>query len=172
MGKSNSKKVKRYENSNPCEDHSVPARKRRLNEIQSLNTDGCDVKGGRVVGINAGLPPSIYDDITVTRSLRTRDSQSSISYNEDYCVDEDAFDDYLRLVNECTIVAHSTASPDVKAEGPSMINKMRGLLHPSVKSEVDYEEAAKDARHAAYTHCFHSCNKKLKETVLLTHRAV
>ena len=41
-------------------------------------------------------------------------------------------------------MAHSTASSDVKAEGPSMIKKMRGLLHPSVKSEVDYEEAAKD----------------------------
>ena len=109
--------------------------------MQSLNTDGCDVKGGRVVGINAGLPPSIYEDITVNRPLRTRDS---ISYKEDYCVNEDAFEDYLRLVNECTKVAHSTASQDVKVEGPSMIRKMRGLLHPSVKSEVDYEEAAKD----------------------------
>ena len=51
-----------------------------------------------MVGINVGLPPSIYDDIMVASSPKTRDSKSSISYNEDYCVNEDAFDDYLRLV--------------------------------------------------------------------------
>ena len=32
----------------------------------------------------------------------------------------------------------------VVTEGPSMISKMRGLLTPSIKCEVDYEEASKN----------------------------
>ena len=66
------------------------------------------------------------------------------SFKESNGFDEAAFDEYATLVLECTQVAEATESVDVKQEGPSMIKKMRGLLHPSVKSEVDYEEAVKD----------------------------
>ena len=73
-----------------------------------------------------------------------RAAQPEASYNENINFSQVAFDDYVKLVLQCTEIASTTISPDVKLEGPSMISKMRGLLDPKVKAEVDYEEAAKD----------------------------
>ena len=55
-----------------------------------------------------------------------------------------AFDDYVALVLQCTEIARMTISSDVKLERQSIITKMRGLLDPKMKAEVDYEEASKD----------------------------
>ena len=72
------------------------------------------------------------------------------SFNESNDFDEAAFDEYTRMVLECTQVAEETESVDVQEEGPSMIKKMRGLLHPSVKLEVDYEVAVKDVSNVLF----------------------
>ena len=71
-------------------------------------------------------------------------SRPCISYSKDNDINKDAFEEYLSLVNDCTKVDKSTTSADVMAESLSMIKKMRGLLHQSVKPEVDYKEATKD----------------------------
>ena len=64
--------------------------------------------------------------------------------NEEIFFNEENFEKYLNLVKLCTDAFETSESSDVLAEGPSMIAKMRGLLDPLVKFEVDYNEAIKD----------------------------
>ena len=54
------------------------------------------------------------------------------SLNEDKYFNQKAFDEYADIVFGIT------------AEGRSMISKMKGLLNPSIKCEIDYEEGPKD----------------------------
>ena len=63
---------------------------------------------------------------------------------EDEPFDQEAFEEYLNLVLQCTKVSADSTSDDVKTEAPSMIRKMRGLIHPAIKHEVDFAEATKD----------------------------
>ena len=71
-------------------------------------------------------------------------ARHDISYNENIDFNQDEYDDYAKLVVACDKVAKTTYLSDVKTEAPTMLKKMRGLLHPKIKSEVDYKEAAKD----------------------------
>ena len=66
------------------------------------------------------------------------------SLSEDIYSNQDWFDEYADIDLQCYKTYESTISSDVKAEGPSMISKMRGLSSPLVKCEVDYEEASND----------------------------
>ena len=70
--------------------------------------------------------------------------------NEDIFFNEENFEKYLNLVKLCTDAFETSESSDVLAEGPSMIAKMRGLLDPLVKFEVDYDEAIKDVSNVAF----------------------
>ena len=48
------------------------------------------------------------------------------------------------MQTKSAIVTRELTSLDMKAAYPSMMRKMRGLLHPEVKPEVNYAEATKD----------------------------
>ena len=54
------------------------------------------------------------------------------------------FEEYTNIVLRCDKIAKSLICPDVRAEYPSMMKKMRGLLDPKLRSEVDFTEAAID----------------------------
>ena len=137
----NRKKIKRYESNNVCEDNTLPAAKRRLTEVQALDTVNYEVNSGRVVDINIYHQPILY----VNTDSKVRATRPDGSYDKNIDFDEVAFDNYAQLVLRCNDIAKTTVSSDVKLETLSMISKMRGLLNPKVKAEVDYEEAAKDA---------------------------
>ena len=142
----NRKKIKRYEFNNVCEDTTVPQKKRRLTEVESLDSAGYKVKSGRVVGINhlvSTLPTDAR--FTVERSARPKGN-----LNEDSHFNSEKYDEYVELVLQCTQTFECSESSDVTTEGPSMIKKMRGLLDPSVKFEVDYEEAVKDVSNVLF----------------------
>jgi len=66
------------------------------------------------------------------------------NFTEEPVSNADEFDRYCEVVSECEKIAHSSSSSDVKAEAKSMIPKMRGLLKPELRDEVDFNEAAKD----------------------------
>ena len=51
---------------------------------------------------------------------------------------------YLRVISLCAVTANSSSSPDVLAEAKSMIAKMRKLLDPKLRDEVDFSEASMD----------------------------
>ena len=110
-----------------------------MTEAQSLNTTGYEVHGGRLRGVKA--------DVTIPNSpvvLKERSARPKNSLSEDISFNQESFDQYTDIVLQCTQIYESTASSAVKAEGPSIISKMRGFISPSVKCEVDYEEALKD----------------------------
>ena len=64
--------------------------------------------------------------------------------NDDRFFNQNANDDYTQIVLWCTQTFKTTESKYVMDEGPSMIAKMKDLLDPLVKFEVDCEEVAKD----------------------------
>ena len=136
MGKKNVKKVKSFENKMPCLDYSAPNKKRRLTEMDLLASSG---GFGKRKSSETPTTPLVNSD------SKARASHHDGSYDEDIGYDQVAFDKYAQLVLQCSEIAKTTTSSDVKLETPSMISKMRGLLDPKVKAEVDYEEAAKDA---------------------------
>ena len=132
-GKRNTKKVKRYETANPCTNHTTSIRKRKLTELESLHSAG---HGGQVRG-------EIYEAPTLTTTDRAARPKSTLQ--EPQTFNSDDFDEYCDLVRQCTTVAKQSKSTHVKAEAPSMLSKMRRLLHPSVKYEVDFAEATQDS---------------------------
>ena len=79
-------------------------------------------------------------------SLAPADRAAHPKYDlhENSFLDSDASDEYVSLVNECTRTATRTSSSGVEAESKTMLSKMKGLMHPSVKYEVDFEETTKD----------------------------
>jgi hypothetical protein len=141
INRKNRKKVKRYESNNVCEDTTLPAAKRRLTEVQALDTANYEVNSGRIVGISTSHQPTPYVD----SDSKARAAHHDESYDESIDFDYVLFDKYAQLVLQCSEISEASTSSDVKLETPSMISKMRGLLDPKVKAEVDYEEAAKDA---------------------------
>ena len=80
----------------------------------------------------------------VSLSPADRATRPKCYIQENAFFDYDAFDEYVSLVVECTKAANGTSSSGVKAEAKTMLSKMNGLLHPSVKYEVDFVEATKD----------------------------
>ncbi len=118
--KSDRKKVKRFENTKLCPfaaGHGVEIR----GEIQPI--------------------PSI-DEVALDPAAREARPKGSLA--EENAFDANAFDGYVDVVRRCTNAAKGSSSADVKLEGRTMILKMRGLLEPSMKSEVDYDEATRD----------------------------
>ena len=142
QNKKNRTKIKRFEFNNACEDTTLPIKKRRLTEVQALNTAGCKVDSGRVVGLLS--PPNI------SSPLDERSARPNGDLNEDIYFNVEKYDEYAELVLQCTQTLEASQSSDVVSEGPSMIAKMRGLLDPSVKFEVDYDEAVKDISHVLF----------------------
>ena len=137
--------MKSYEQKkeNKCLQPLESVKKRKLTEIEILFAGG---SGGEIR--SERFVPSI--DQPMQDVERGSKSRPCISYSKDNDINEDAFEEYLSLVNDCTKVAKSTTSADVMAESPSMIKKIRGLLHQSVKPEVDYEEATKDVANVLF----------------------
>ena len=77
-------------------------------------------------------------------ALRERFAWPKDSLSEDIYFNQELFDKYADIVLQCSKMYELTMSSGIKAEGPSMISKMRGLLSLSVKCDVDYEEALND----------------------------
>ena len=135
--KGNRKKVKRFENKNACENPTA-AKRARISEAERLVAAG---HGGEIRGEYRPLPSG--EEASIDPAARkTRPKEGRLK--EDEFFDQKAFDEYLKAVNDCTKAAKDSPSADVKLEARTMIPKMRGLLDPSMKSEVDYAEATKD----------------------------
>ena len=135
-GKRNLKKVKRFETAHSCTNPTSSSRKRRLNEADSLASVA--VQGGQV---RRDVP---HEKQRPDLCNGNRTSNTKCTLKEDSVFDEQAFDDYCKLVRECTNLGKNSSNPDVRAEARSMIPKMRGLLKPTSKDEVDFAEATKD----------------------------
>lgn len=137
-GNKKSKIRKAFEYRHQCTKPVDSTKKRRATEMDALLHSG---SGGRIrSSTSPDLPPTPHQ-----RSTRPKDS-----LNEDIYFDQAKFDEYLQLVHLCTETFENSKSAKVRAEGPSMIAKMRALLHPSVKMEVDYDEAMKDVSNVAF----------------------
>ena len=134
-GKQNLKKYKRFDTANPCTNPT--AKRARISETKKLFAGG---HGGEIKGEIQPVPS--VEEVTLERADHKARPKESLK--EDDPFDQEAFDEYLDLVNKCTKKAKQSTPADVKAEASSMIRKMRGLLHPSMRSEVDYAEATKD----------------------------
>ena len=130
------KLIKACERSNKCINPSQGSKKRRINELESLHAAG---HGGQIRG-EYGIVPSAKE-MELNRAARTSRPKEFIP---DSLFDEQAYKEYEHLVIECTNVARESTSDDVKLESKSMIPKMRKLLNPRIKAEVDYIEAARD----------------------------
>jgi len=128
------KKLKKYEKANPCTNPT--AKRAKISEVGSLFAAG---HGGKIRGEHQPIP-SVEEAAleAAARKARPKASLKEAKFNQE------AFDEYSDLVLKCTNAAAKSSSADVKLESRSMIPKMRGLLDPSVKDEVDYAEATKD----------------------------
>ena len=134
--KNNKNKVKRAERQNKCENPTPLLKKRRINEVENLHSSG---QGGRIQ-FEVFPPPSLAELQLdpADRAARPGDlTEAPIS-------DDAEHDEYLRVVSLCTEAANSSSSLDVLAEAKSMIPKMRKLLDPKLRDEVDFSEATKD----------------------------
>ena len=100
-GRTYSEKVKRVVLSNSYSDSKVPTKKSRISEVQSLNTDGYQVKGGR---LHTHLPTAPID----FTPLETRVACPTSNLSEDIYFDQKAFNDHAKLVLNYTEVAKST----------------------------------------------------------------
>ena len=147
--------MKKNERQNPCTGANVSLKRMRMNEVQSLNTSGYAVQGGRARFLGDETRMEVLEtSSTKNRSTNPsppkRSARPKDNLNEDIFFNEEKFDKYLNLVKLCTDTFETSESSDVLAEGPSMIAKMRGLLDPLVKFEVDYDEAIKDVSNVAF----------------------
>ena len=135
-GSRNNKKLKRFETANQCEDPATSNKKRRITEAENLQSSG---HGGEIRGEIAPVPSlsEMYID-AATRAARPDDLR------DDPFSDNAAVDEYTDIVLRCDKLAKSSICPAVQIEYPSMMKKMRGLLDPKLRSEVDFTEAAKD----------------------------
>ena len=136
-GPRNKNKVKKYEIEKKCLQPTASSKKRKVSELQNLSARG---HGGQIRG-------EIPEDITSINDSLNRASRSSrptTSLREETILNDDHLKEYERLVRMCGETAADTSSPGVKKEAPSMLRKMRHLLDPHVRMEVDFEEASKD----------------------------
>ena len=63
---------------------------------------------------------------------------------QEHIFSDDFYNTYSKLLIRCTKVRKHSTSFAVKAEYPSMVRKMRGLLALSVKCELDFAEVTTD----------------------------
>ena len=132
--KKNSKKVKKFEYKSPCSSPTEKKLKHKALEMEQLFDSG---HGGQIRGeFNATEETAL--------NPAARDARPKGGLEEEQSFDPATFDEYCKIVRQCTDVVAYSLSRDVMTESRSMIPKMRGLLHPSVKSEVDYAEVTKD----------------------------
>ena len=132
--KGNRKKIKVYEKTRICMHPTVSSKKRKLTEAEILLAGG---RGGQIRNERLLEQPLLPGP-------KARLARPKTNFNENSFFNDASYDEYTKLVLKCTAVVESSKSHDVKKEGRSMISKMRGLLDPAVRSEVDYEEAVKD----------------------------
>lgn len=130
-GQKNRKKVKSYEVKNKCTNATSVPTKRKLSEVENLFAAG---HGGEIRG----------ELCSITSTVCEPRASRPTKFNEDTSFDEKTFEEYCSLVRQCQDVASESTSSGVRLEARSMIPKLRGLLDPSIKFEVDYQEATKD----------------------------
>jgi len=130
-GKKNRKKVKSFEVKNKCTNPTSEPSKRKISEVQNLFAAG---HGGQVRGELRPIPST---------ELGLRAARPS-NLKEGTAFEEKPFEEYCSLVRQCQDAALESTSADVRLEARSMLPKLRGLLDPSIKYEVDYHEATKD----------------------------
>ena len=109
--------------------------------MESLNDASHDLRDGQIRGIQS------IQSLTVSEPMPPQDPPNcpkKIQIYNNNQFNQEAHDNYARIARQCTDIAESPLSSDVWLECPRMIRKMRGLLHPKHKAEVDYKEAAKD----------------------------
>ena len=80
----------------------------------------------------------------ITTESPSSRSKGNINFNETKDFNDENYDEDVALVLQCNQTSFDYESSNVIAEGPSMISKMRGLINPAVKFEVDYEETVED----------------------------
>jgi len=119
------KKVKKDERQNPCTGDNGPSKRIRMTEVQSLNTSGYAIQGGRVQSVGDEtrmevLQTSSINNHSTDPSSKMRSARPKGNLNEDIYFNEEKFDRYLNLVKLCTDTFESSESSDVLAEGPSM----------------------------------------------------
>ena len=140
--KKNKNKVKFAERHNKCENPTSTNKKRRINELENLRSAG----HGSRIRREVDPPPSLTElqMDPADRAARPGDLiEAPISNDAEH-------DEYLRIVLQCTQTAEASLSEDVRVEARSMIPKMKGLLVPKLRAEVDFTEALKDCSHIHY----------------------
>lgn len=143
-GKRNVKKVKRFETANPCTNKIVSTRKRSVNELEQLGAVA--VQGGqfRRGSVQEKQLVNVKLGATTPTDPHSRASRPICSLKEPTAFDQESFDKFLQLVKQCEDAASAATNHEVAMESTSMIKKMRRLLHPTMRDQVDYEEATKD----------------------------
>ena len=136
LGKRGTKKVKRVETANPCQDAVKSTKKRRITEAENLRSAG---HGGQIRG--EITPSPSLSEIHMDRAER---AARPTDLTDAPFTGDAAREKYMEVVVKCTKLVKSSRSLDVRAEATSMIPKMNILLDPKAWSEVDYTEAAKD----------------------------
>ncbi len=131
----NRKNLKKFENCNKCTNPIPSSKKRKYTEVELLSAGG---HGGET-------RRELRTDENVHLSSRNgRTTRPSGSLKEEDWFDEEAYTEYERIVLQCGETAKTSDSEAVKTEAPSMLAKMRRLLEPSIRTEVDYKEATVD----------------------------
>ena len=110
----NRKKIKRYESNNVCEDNTLPAAKRRLTEVQALDTANYQGNSGRAVGINLCHQPTLY----VESDSKKRAARPGGSYDKNIDFDQVAFGNYAQLVLQRNAIVKTTVLSDAKLKIP------------------------------------------------------
>ena len=129
--KSYDRKRKKLEMSKPCSNPSSSPKKQRATEVTQLHAAG---RGGQIGG-EFRSPP---------KQPAVREARPKCNFDEGQSFDSAAYDEYLKLVIQCTKTADTTKSADVKLESRTMLPKMRKLTDLQLREEIDYEEATRD----------------------------
>ena len=95
--KRDSKKVKRYETNHNCEESTVPPKRIRLTEAQSLNITSYVIQGGRVRDINPLKKTTNHHSIAA--HMRSPHPNENLSDNKFF--DAKSYNDYACLVLQC-----------------------------------------------------------------------
>ena len=129
--------MNRYVRDNPCKQTTASSHKRRLNELDNLSSMGHH--GGQVRG--EILP--VRDENDIQMDCADRESRPTNNMNDNN-LDEDAFDKNCKIVHQCDKVSKASSSTGVLLEATTMGPAMRGLLHPSAKYEINFDEARQE----------------------------
>lgn len=128
------KERKKLSKKKPCTGANRPnPQKRRRTDVELLSIAGGS--GGRANAAAAASAPAVPGPRT---NVPVVCSYAEGQYNHDH------FNKYLCFVNECESAAQKSNAEAIQAEAADIVRKLRGLLDPSIRSEVDYEEACED----------------------------